>query len=136
MAIQLSKSSKSSHQQSCLKRLKVALEPFSGARKYLFRLKRYNMFAPLPFKKGAYCFAPVSRSVYRPSSIHSISFVPLKVAKLGSVDAPRKWITPIDFRSNDHQCENWSLFKCFPLNILWPVCLKVSNFGTVDTRRK
>ena len=47
-----------------------------------------------PFKKGAYCFAPVGRSVGLPSvdrsvcepnDIHSIS---VKVAKLGTVGAP------------------------------------------------
>ena len=47
-----------------------------------------------PFKKGAYCFAPVGRpggppsvdrSVCEPNDIYSIS---VKVAKLGTVDAP------------------------------------------------
>ena len=83
----------------------------------------------------------VSCSVCRPSNIHSISFEPLIcviVAKLGRVDARRDQVSPSISRPHGQRSRSncWSLKKCSPLIIIWPLCLKVAKLGTVDARRE
>ena len=73
-----------------------------------------------------------------PSDVHSVSLTPLlEVAKLGTLDAPREKMTPIDFEvAWSGRSKFRSLKKCCLLNISWPLCLKVAKLSTVDTNRE
>ena len=102
---------------------------------------RNHIYAPL-WKKGAYYFAPVCRSVWRPSDVRLI-YLDVFAGKLQNVEQCT-WMTLeskcslMIFSSHGQRLRSncCSLYKCRPLVFLKLLYLKVAKLGTVDAQRE